>query len=109
MLTKHIFNMPIEQSDNTRVIRQPIIKPIQVNPIVERIQVYAPQNQAQLWDADKVKRYENMQNFYNTNFFGYGIGGDRLTMIQEHLKVKKLYKLTLIIQKETLVTLLKLQ
>ena len=36
MLTKHIFNMPVEQSDNTRVVRQPIIKPIQVNPMVER-------------------------------------------------------------------------
>ena len=37
MLTKHIFNMPVEQSDNTRVVRQPIIEPIQVNPMVERI------------------------------------------------------------------------
>ena len=75
MLIKHIFNMPGEQSDNTRVVRQPIIEPIQVNPRVEKIQIYASQNQAQLWDADKVKRYENMQNFYNTNFFGYGMGG----------------------------------
>lgn len=33
------------------------------------------QNQAQLWDADKVKKYQNMQNFYNNNFWGYGVGG----------------------------------
>lgn len=34
--------MPIEQSDNTRIVKQLIIEPIQVNPMVKRIQVYAP-------------------------------------------------------------------
>lgn len=40
-----------------------------------RMQQVAQQNQAQLWDADKIKKYENMQNFYNNNFWGYGVFG----------------------------------
>ena len=69
--------MPVEQSDNTRVVKQPIIERIRVKPAPERAQVYTLQNQAQLWDTDKVERYKNMQNFYNTNFFGYGMGGEQ--------------------------------
>lgn len=73
--------MPIEQADNTRVERR-IIEPTRpVPPEVQeqlrqrRMQEALQQNPAQLWDADKVKRYQNMQNFYNNNFFGYGIAG----------------------------------
>lgn len=71
--------MPIEQADNTRVAMPLIIpppKPGEVQRINQaRLQQAQQQNQAQLWDADKVKRYENMQNFYNNNFWGYGVFG----------------------------------
>lgn len=67
--------MPEEKADNTRVVRPQII-PLQP-PTARRSRpvIQAPQNQAQLWDADKVKKYQNMQNFYNNNFWGYGVGG----------------------------------
>lgn len=71
--------MPVEQADNTRVKLPPRIvppKPGEVQRINQtRLQQAQQQNQAQLWDADKIKRYENMQNFYNNNFWGYGVGG----------------------------------
>lgn len=71
--------MPVEQSDNTRVVRPSII-PMDQRVVVQRAnktvpQQLPPQNQAQLWDADKIKKYENMQNFYNNNFWGYGVFG----------------------------------
>lgn len=73
------INMPIEQQDNTRVVL-PLFIPLPSKE--EKKQIYqaqlqkaAQQNQAQLWDADKVKRYQNMQNFYNNNFWGYGVVG----------------------------------
>lgn len=71
--------MPVEQADNTRVAMPLIIsppKPGEVRRVNQtRSQQVPPPNQAQLWDADKVKRYENMQNFYNNNFWGYGVFG----------------------------------
>lgn len=71
--------MPIEQSDNTRIVRPPITprtKPKGTRRLDQlNQQSIIPPNQAQLWDADKVKKYENMQNFYNNNFWGYGVGG----------------------------------
>lgn len=73
--------MPIEQADNTRVVQPPRPQPIillkeQAEQLQrQRMQQAMQQNQAQLWDADKVKRYQNMQNFYNTNVFGYGMQG----------------------------------
>lgn len=65
--------MPTEQSDNTRVV--------QSRPRQNTSKQSSKQNQQQnvqpdqLYDTDKVRRYQNMQNFYNSNFFGYGIGG----------------------------------
>lgn len=71
--------MPVEPQDNTRVVQPPLLpRPSkQQMEQVRRIEMQraAQQNQAQLWDADKVKRYENMQNFYNNNFWGYGVSG----------------------------------
>lgn len=73
--------MPVEQNDNTRVVQplrlQPIIlSPEQVKQLQRQIMQQAiQQNQAQLWDAAKVKKYQNMQNFYNNNFWGYGVEG----------------------------------
>ena len=67
--------MPEEKADNTRIVR-PQIVPLQP-PTTQRARsvIQAPQNQAQLWDADKVKHYQNMQNFYNNNFWGNGVSG----------------------------------
>lgn len=56
--------MPIEPQDNTKVVT-PILIPQQ-----ETTEIYMPV--AQLWDADKVNRYRNIQNFYNSNFWSYG-------------------------------------
>lgn len=73
--------MPTEQADNTRVVQpsrpQPItLSPEQVEQLQrQKMQQTIEENQAQLWDADKVKRYQNLQNFYNTNAFGYGLQG----------------------------------
>ncbi len=73
--------MPTELADNTRVVRPTFVEPVVLSPQAReqlqqrRIQELAQQNQAQLWDADKIKRYENMQNFYNNNFWGYGVFG----------------------------------
>ncbi len=71
--------MPIEQTDNIRIKLPIIVTPSNPKGVRKtkqaRLQQVQQQNQAQLWDADKVKRYENMQNFYNNNFWGYGVGG----------------------------------
>lgn len=40
-----------------------------------QLQEAARKNQAVIYDADKAKYYQNMQNFYNNNFFGYGVFG----------------------------------
>lgn len=73
--------MPEEQADNTRVVQSPKLQLIVLSPEQaeqlqrQRMQQAMQQNQAQLLDADKVKKYQNMQNFYNNNFWGYGVGG----------------------------------
>ena len=71
--------MPIEQQDNTRVTQPLIIPPLPTEYVENikkrRMQQTMQQNQAQLWDADKVKKYQNMQDFYNNNFWGYGVSG----------------------------------
>lgn len=71
--------MPIEQADNTRVVQPPIIEPLPEEEVkrLQQIQLQKMMQREpdQLWDADKVNRYKNMQNFYNNNFFGYGVGG----------------------------------
>lgn len=69
--------MPVEPQDNTRVEKPRLL------PRAEGVKRAAPQyptvqpRQDQLWDADKVKMYENMQNFYNNNFWGYGVFGNQ--------------------------------
>ena len=70
----------IATQDNTRVARkQPLIFKLtkeQQNRIKQKkLQEAAKRNQAVIYDADKAKYYQNMQNFYNNNFFGYGIFG----------------------------------
>ena len=66
--------------DNTRVVRkQPLAfrltKEQQARIRQRKLQEAAKRNQAVIYDADKAKYYQNMQNFYNNNFFGYGVFG----------------------------------
>lgn len=66
--------------DNTRVVRkQPLAfqltKEQQARIRQRKLQEAARRNQAVIYDADKAKYYQNMQNFYNNNFFGYGVFG----------------------------------
>ena len=66
--------------DNTRVVRkQPLAfrltKEQQARIRQRKLQEAARRNQAVIYDTDKAKYYQNMQNFYNNNFFGYGVFG----------------------------------
>ena len=69
-----------EVQDNTRVTKIQFL-PIhltkeQQDRIKQRqLQEAIRKNQAVIYDADKAKYYQNMQNFYNNNFFGYGVFG----------------------------------
>lgn len=70
----------IAVQDNTRVVRkQPLAfrltKEQQARIKQRKLQEAAKRNQAVIYDADKAKYYQNMQNFYNNNFFGYGVFG----------------------------------
>lgn len=72
----------IAVQDNTRVIRkQPLAfrltKEQQARIRQRKLQEAARRNQAVIYDADKAKYYQNMQNFYNNNFFGYGVFGNQ--------------------------------
>ena len=62
----------VTRADNTRV-RTPIIIPQQTRE--ERIYGKVKNRQEYIQDADKVKYYTNLQNFYNQNVFGYGLQG----------------------------------
>ena len=66
--------------DNTRVVRNPLmvfrLTKEQQDRIKQRqLQEAARKNQAVIYNADRAKYYQNMQNFYNNNFFGYGVFG----------------------------------
>ncbi len=70
----------IAVQDNTRVVRkQPLAfrltKEQQARIKQRKLQEAARRNQAVIYDTDKAKYYQNMQNFYNNNFFGYGMFG----------------------------------
>ena len=70
----------IAVQDNTRVVRkQPLAfrltREQQARIKQKKLQEAAKRNQAVIYDADKAKYYQNMQNFYNNNFFGYGVFG----------------------------------
>ena len=70
----------IAVQDNTRVVRtQPLTfrltKEQQAKIRQKKLQEIAKRNQAVIYDTDKAKYYQNMQNFYNNNFFGYGVFG----------------------------------
>ena len=70
----------IAVQDNTRVVRkQPLAfrltREQQARIRQRKLQEAAKRNQAVIYDADKAKYYQNMQNFYNNNFFGYGVFG----------------------------------
>lgn len=66
--------------DNTRIVRkQPLAfqltKEQQTRIKQRKLQEAVKRNQAVIYNTDKAKYYQNMQNFYNNNFFGYGVFG----------------------------------
>ncbi len=66
------------QQDNTRVYTQKPVKPIRLTQEqIRNIQLKELQNRKEerIYDTNKAKYYENLQNFYNENVFGYGIQG----------------------------------
>ena len=70
----------IAVQDNTRVVRtQPLTfrltKEQQARIRQKKLQEIAKRNQAVIYDTNKAKYYQNMQNFYNNNFFGYEVFG----------------------------------
>lgn len=70
----------IAVQDNTRIVRkQPLAfrltREQQARIKQKKLQEAAKRNQVVIYDADKAKYYQNMQNFYNNNFFGYGVFG----------------------------------
>ena len=70
----------IAVQDNTRVVRKHplafrLTKEQQARIKQRKLQKAAKRNQAVIYDTDKAKYYQNMQNFYNNNFFGYGVFG----------------------------------
>ena len=72
----------IAVQDNTKVIRkQPLAFQLtkeQQSRIKQRkLQEAVKRNQAVIYDTNKAKYYQNMQNFYNNNFFGYGVFGNQ--------------------------------
>ena len=72
----------IAVQDNTRVVRtQPLTfrltKEQQARIRQKKLQEIAKRNQAVIYDTNKAKYYQNMQNFYNNNFFGYGVFGNQ--------------------------------
>ena len=72
----------IAVQDNTRIVRkQPLAfqltKEQQTRIKQRKLQEAVKRNQAVIYDTNKAKYYQNMQNFYNNNFFGYGVFGNQ--------------------------------
>lgn len=69
--------MPIEKSDNTRVVQSIVVNPPtpeQQRKIDERRrQEMLRQNVDQLWDTNQLRYFENLQNFYNNNIWFNGL------------------------------------
>ena len=54
-------------TDNARVVKPKYFAPIKRKYVRKQIPI--------IYDTKKAKYYENMQNFYNSNFFGRGVFG----------------------------------
>lgn len=70
----------VARQDNTRVSGKPILafklsKEQKERLKQRKLQELARRNQAVIYDTNKAKYYQNMQDFYNNNFFGYGVFG----------------------------------
>lgn len=65
--------MPKEQADNTNVSKPLIIDPLSPQVINRALQIrlQESQNKDRMWDANKTKAYQNIQDFYNNNYWGY--------------------------------------
>lgn len=74
----------ITPSDNTRVVKTTAQKfkltPQQLLKIKSKKATQASQRkQSTIYDTNRARFHENLQNFYNNNFFGYGVFGKQTT------------------------------
>ena len=71
--------------DNTRVQKPQIILPFKLSAEQKaRIrQQLAEKNQARIYDKDKAEYYRNLQRAYNSNFFGFGVFGITILLLQQ--------------------------
>ena len=88
----------IAVQDNTRVVRkQPLAfrltKEQQARIKQRKLQEAARRNQAVIYDADKAKYYQNMQNFYNMDM------ESKLIMTLLKKRIRRKYSLILIMLK----------
>ena len=72
----------VTPQDNTRVrsitLERLKFTPQQLKEIKDReIQKQIQKNRSYIYDAQKAKYYQNLQDFYNTNFFGHGLFGEQ--------------------------------
>lgn len=67
----------MERNDNTRVQQRKIIPPPTQEERNRAIQKRIQEDQGYIYDADKTRYYSNLQDFYNTNFFGFGVTGNQ--------------------------------
>lgn len=73
----------IAPQDNTKVNRQQLPIKITITPQQRqqlqqnKFQKAVQNNKSRIYDADKANYYRDLQNFYNNNFFGYGVSGNQ--------------------------------
>lgn len=69
----------VTKQDNTRVVKKPILsfKLTKEQQEALKQRKLAQRKQSVIYDTKKAKYYQNMQNFYNNNFFGYGVTGNQ--------------------------------
>lgn len=83
--TNNEYQNDTARQDNTRVVIQnqmaTQLTPEQKQALEQRkLQEITERNKSFIYDADRAKYYQNMQNFYNNNFFGYGMFGHQTNL-----------------------------
>lgn len=67
----------VAQNDHTRVVFPIIREKIRLTPEQIRNNRLQKRKQAYIYDTNKANYYNNLQNFYNYNAFGYGLQGNQ--------------------------------
>ena len=71
--------MEEEKQDNARIEKPIIVEKVKITPeqIRKRLEQYIKDNPDRIYSATKARYYQNLQNFYNHNAFGFGINGNQ--------------------------------